>query len=209
MDTAASRLTDSLIHELQSGFGSSINVVRFRVCQLCAEIMFGMGEIDAQILQKMQDALVDRLQDKDVSVRVQAAIALCKLVPIVDDLDLIELLKNTMTDPSPDVRHAIIITIPVNVTFLPGILVRTRDTVDRIRKAVYHEVLGKHLGARFGKGPTHPTQLSLDQRAMIVTNGVRDRDENVQAAACLLMGAWMDKVAEELLDDGEDGNRDR
>uniref|UniRef100_A0A0W0F282 Nuclear condensin complex subunit 3 C-terminal domain-containing protein n=1 Tax=Moniliophthora roreri TaxID=221103 RepID=A0A0W0F282_MONRR len=205
MDTAASRLTESLIHELRSGFGSSINVVRFRVCQLCAEIMFGMGEIDAQILQEMQDALVNRLRDKDISVRVQAAIALCKLVPIVDDLTLIELLKHTMTDPSPDVRHAILATIPVNVTFLPEILERTRDTVDRIRKVVYHEILGKHLGARFGKGPTHPMRLSLDQRVMIVKNGVRDRDQNVQAAACLLMGSWMDKVAEDLADDDEDG----
>ena len=101
---AASRLTSHLIKHLLRGFNAKDKNVRFRSTQFVAVLITGLGELEwvtaylqgDPILiglrcsdgdyQAMREALLIRANDKEASIRVQAAVALCKLQD-KDELD--------------------------------------------------------------------------------------------------------------------------
>ncbi|EEB95490.1 hypothetical protein MPER_05534, partial [Moniliophthora perniciosa FA553] len=78
IDSATSRFTERLVEFLLKGFGAKDKSARYRVVQICAEIVISLGELDEDLYMKMRRGLLERLNDKEISVRVQAAIALCK-----------------------------------------------------------------------------------------------------------------------------------
>lgn len=60
-------------------------------------------------------------------------------------------------------------------------------------------------------GLAHPRVLSIAQRNLIVRNGLGDRETSVRAAACSLLGRWVDivNIKAELVDTKlEDGTVD-
>src|SRR6266571_8068840 len=98
--------------------------------------------------------------------------------------------------PLSDVRRAVLVNVPVSKETLPAVLERTRDTDTNMRKAVYDSVLAKNVvqGDEKVVGPTHPRALRIQQREMIVKNGLGDREPSVRAVAASLLATWVDAV---------------
>ncbi|TFK38229.1 nuclear condensing complex subunit [Crucibulum laeve] len=204
-DTTASRFTAHLLKFLLKGFESKDKIVRYRVLQTVAEMVSHLGEIDEDIYTSLRAALMDRVSDKEASVRVQAVIGLSKLCGSEDPAEVEEgetvldvLLDTLAHDTAPDVRRAILMNLTPNATTLPHILARTRDTDPTIRKVVYGTVLKDNLmqgEEEKTMGPTHPRALTILQREQIIRNGLGDREPSVRAAASALLGLWADIVA--------------
>lgn len=75
--------------------------------------------------------------------------------------------------------------VPVTPSTLPSILSRTRDVDANIRKLVFSSVLEQL---------EHPKQLTIEQREIIVKNGLGDREPSVLAAAQKLISDWCDAL---------------
>lgn len=110
--------------------------------------------------------------------------------------------------PLSDVRRAVLVNVPISAETLPVVLERTRDTDTNMRKAVYDSVLAKNVlqGDEKVVGPTHPRVLRIQQREMIVKNGLEDREPSVRAVAASLLATWIDVVeidSESANNDGE------
>ncbi|PFH49328.1 hypothetical protein AMATHDRAFT_147847 [Amanita thiersii Skay4041] len=211
-DTTASRFTARLLTFLLKGFVSKEKSVRYRVLSTVAEMVSHLGAIDEEIYMDLRTALLDRMTDKETSVRVQVVIALAKLAGSEDpseitegELLVLDVLIDSLThDPSPEVRRAALLNMPLNEFTIPHILDRTRDTDVPMRKLVYSAILERnttlddedHKDAQKGSsmhiGPTHPRVLKIAQREIIVRNGLGDRDPSVRAAAEALLGTWID-----------------
>ncbi|KAF8636938.1 hypothetical protein AX17_003189 [Amanita inopinata Kibby_2008] len=255
-DTTASRFTARLLKFLLKGFLAKEKIVRYRVLCMVAEMVSHLGAIDEEIYTSLRAALLDRISDREPAVRVQVVISLSKLVGSEDPSEVVEgeatvldiLLDMLAHDPSPEVRRAVLLNIPLNPVTLPHVLARTRDTDLTMRKLVYSAILEHNAtldeddhkdaqkfrtkeenelaaaghdedtkpevsildevgetakaGARKRStqaktkyiGPTHPRALTIEQRELIVRNGLGDRESNVRAAAEALLGTWVDVV---------------
>ncbi|KAF5378891.1 hypothetical protein D9615_006988 [Tricholomella constricta] len=205
-DTTASRFTARLLNFLFKGFSAKEKSVRFRVLQTVAEMVSHLGEVDEDIYTQLRLSLMDRVNDREASVRVQVVVALSKLSGSEDPSEVEEgeptaldvLLDILEHDSSPEVRRAALLNIPVNPTTLPQILSRTRDTDTTLRKLVYSAMLEKNLivGEDSAMGPAHPRACTIAQRELIIRNGLGDRELSVRNAAASLLGKWVDVVGE-------------
>ncbi|KAI9060469.1 hypothetical protein FKP32DRAFT_1605341 [Trametes sanguinea] len=150
-----------------------------------------LGEIGEDLYTGLRSTLLDRLRDKEPTVRTQAVIALSKLSfsQAEDPVDLDEgepTILETILDAMADD------TSPPHT--LPALLARSRDVDAPIRKLVYSAVLEKYCtppdldGGRATVGFTHARALTIAQRETIVRNGLSDREESVKAAARNLLG---------------------
>ncbi|EIN04773.1 hypothetical protein PUNSTDRAFT_75992, partial [Punctularia strigosozonata HHB-11173 SS5] len=154
---------------------ASHKAVRYRSVRVVAEMVSHLGEIEY------------RIQDKEAPVRVQAVIALSKLCgsETPDDLDdseeltAIDLVEVLAHDPAADVRRAALLNLPLTPANVSPILARTRDTDPLIRKVV---------GRGRSRCPCDPRALTIEQRELIVRNGLGDREGSVRAAAARVLG---------------------
>ncbi|KAG8932901.1 hypothetical protein FRC01_011776 [Tulasnella sp. 417] len=189
-ETTASRFVALLVKHLLRGFQAKDKNVRLRVLQCVAEMISSVGEMDEELYLALHSALLERIRDKENSIRVQAVIALAKLQgenpeemeeeeQSVSDV-LIDVLQH---DPSPDVRRAALLNIAASKVTLDAILSRTRDQDTTIRKILYAHVLA---------GLPHPQLLTIAQREEVVKNGLKDRESSVRTAAGRLVGGWVD-----------------
>ncbi|KIM49317.1 hypothetical protein M413DRAFT_438505, partial [Hebeloma cylindrosporum] len=201
-DTTASHFTAKIINWLLSGFTAKDKNVRYRVVQSVAEMVSHLGEIDEDAYKTLRTALLDRINDRETSIRCQAIMSLAKLCisegpEDFEDVSMVEVLLDTLAyDPSADVRRTVLLAIPINPHTLPRLLERTMDTDVTIRKLLYSAVLEKRttLGGDDGPkafGPTHPRILSIAQRELIIRNGLGDREPQVRAAAASLLETWV------------------
>ncbi|KAG8985209.1 hypothetical protein FRB93_006052 [Tulasnella sp. JGI-2019a] len=200
-DTPASRLVTALIKHLLRGFQAKDKNVRYRVLYCVAEMISSIGEIDEELYLTMRSALLERVRDKEVAVRVQAVVSLGNLQE-GDNPEELEEGEQSLTqvlvdilqyDPAPDVRRAALLNITATKDSLEAILSRTRDQDTTIRKILYAHVLS---------ALPHPKFLSIAQREEVVKNGLKDREPSVRAAAGRLVGTWVDLLGgglEELL----------
>ncbi|KAI5479984.1 condensin complex subunit 3 [Pseudohyphozyma bogoriensis] len=78
-DGPSTRLVSQLLAFLLKGFLAKNKVVRFRAVQLVALLINSLGEIDDESYQNLKAALLNRIRDKESSVRMQAVVALSKL----------------------------------------------------------------------------------------------------------------------------------
>ena len=78
-DTPASRLANVLLKHLTKGFPTKSKHVRYRTCQLVAQLISTLPEIDEDLYATLQAGLAQRVRDKEVNVREQAVLALAKL----------------------------------------------------------------------------------------------------------------------------------
>ncbi|OSD02558.1 hypothetical protein PYCCODRAFT_1367188 [Trametes coccinea BRFM310] len=207
-DTTSERFLNQLVRFLLKGCVAKDKVVRFRVIQCIADTIAHLGEIDEDLYTDLRSTLLDRLRDKEPTVRTQAVIALSKLSFSEDPSELeegeptiLETILDAMAyDTSPEVRRAALLNVPLSPQTLPALLARSRDVDAPIRKLVYSAVLEKYCtppdldNGRATVGFTHPRALTIAQREMIVRNGLGDREETVKAAARNLLGVWVDVV---------------
>ncbi|KAG8741938.1 hypothetical protein FRC10_002249 [Ceratobasidium sp. 414] len=196
-DTPASRFVTYLLRYLLQGFMAKDKNVRYRSVHITAEMVSGLGEIDDDIYEMLRSSLLDRAQDKETFVRLQAAIALAKLQRGENEQDeerevylsdvLIDMLQH---DSAPEVRRAALLNLAPSQKSLTVILSRTRDVDTTLRKIVYHHVLSN----------LKPQLLSLAQREEIVSNGLGDREPSVRGAAARMIGTWVDAKEGDLIE---------
>ncbi|KAF5386531.1 hypothetical protein D9757_005916 [Collybiopsis confluens] len=205
--TPAARFTERVVCKLLiNGFSAKEKVARYRAVHLCSELVFSLGEIDDKVYYDLRNKLLERINDKETSIRSQAAIALCKFYGIDEPTELKErkldslselLFESLAYDPQPEVRRAILCNLPINRTPITHILQRTRDVDDNVRKMVY-AVLARDLStqgedeAGLTMGFTHPRALKIEERELIVRNGLGDREDVVRSAAANLIEKWVE-----------------
>uniref|UniRef100_H0WSD6 Nuclear condensin complex subunit 3 C-terminal domain-containing protein n=1 Tax=Otolemur garnettii TaxID=30611 RepID=H0WSD6_OTOGA len=159
---------------LQSHEANS-NAVRFRVCQLINKLLGSMPEnaqIDDDMFDKINEAMLIRLKDKIPNVRIQAVLALSRLQnPKDDECPVVNayaaLIEN---DSNSEVRRAVLSCIAPSAKTLPKIVGRTRDVKEAVRKLAY-QVLAEKF---------HMRALSIAQRVTLLQQGLNDRSDAVK-----------------------------
>ncbi|WVQ85926.1 hypothetical protein IAT38_008094 [Cryptococcus sp. DSM 104549] len=200
-ETYSSRFVIKLLRHLLAGMEAKDKNVRFRVTLLTVSMINGLGEMDDDLYILLRKSLLERVRDKEASVRVQATLGLAKLQSgeDVDDLEegeeplgevLLDLLRY---DPAAEVRRAALYNLPCNPTTLPHILARTRDVDPILRRTVY-------AGSLSAEALPDPRILSIAQREEVVRNGLGDREGSVRKAAAGMLAGWVDMVEDDLLE---------
>ncbi|KAL0960147.1 hypothetical protein HGRIS_011782 [Hohenbuehelia grisea] len=219
-DSFASRCTARILKFLLPGFLAKDKTARYRVVQIIAEMVSHLGEIDADIYAELHSALRERVFDKEAAVRVQAVIALSKMVGSEDPDELedgeptaMDLLKDALCDPAAEVRRAAMLNLPV-WEGLDSILTRGRDEDVTNRKLVLKILKDNAFlppdDDQLGKqqmGPTYPRRLTIAQREEIVRNGLGDRDASVRSATGDLLAIWVECLSG-LCDSAADGQEE-
>ncbi|XP_032772098.1 condensin complex subunit 3 [Rattus rattus] len=163
------------------------SAVRFRACQLINKLLGNMPEnaqIDDDLFDKINEAMLIRLKDKIPNVRIQAVLALSRLqdpkdhdCPVVDAY--VTLIEN---DSNPEVRRTVLSCIAPSAKTLPKIVERTKDIKDIVRKLAY-QVLAEKV---------HMRALSIAQRVLLLQQGLSDRSDAVkQAVQKHLLQGWL------------------
>ncbi|TRM63723.1 nuclear condensing complex subunit [Schizophyllum amplum] len=188
------RFIARLLNWLLMGFGAKNKVTRWRVVQIVSETIAHLGELDEDMYTKLRQGLLARVWDKENPVRVQATIALSKLIGTDDADELPEgeptilqtLIEVLTTDPAPEVRRAALLNIPLLTDSTPAILARSRDIDALTRKLVFSAVLAGKLN--------HPRLLTIAQREEVVKNGLGDREPGVRMAAAKMVTGWFERM---------------
>ncbi|XP_059131833.1 condensin complex subunit 3 isoform X2 [Peromyscus eremicus] len=163
------------------------SAVRFRVCQLINKLLGSMPEnaqIDDDLFDKINEAMLIRLKDKIPNVRIQAVLALSRLQdPKDDDCPVVDayvtLIEN---DSNPEVRRAVLSCIAPSAKTLPKIVGRTKDVKEAVRKLAY-QVLAEKV---------HMRAMSIAQRVLLLQQGLNDRSDAVkQAVQKHLLQGWL------------------
>ncbi|NWI92815.1 CND3 protein, partial [Pitta sordida] len=163
------------------------HAVRFRACQLVNKILGTMpenAEIDDDLFDKINEAMLVRIEDKFSDVRIQAVLALSRLQDPNDENCPVVDIYNTLlqSDLNSDVRRAVLSCIAPSARTLPAILSRTMDVKEAIRKLAY-EVLAEKV---------HMKALSIAQRVKLLERGLKDRSDAVkEVMRKKLLQAWL------------------
>lgn len=177
--------------------------VRYRATQVVSQILGVLSAIDDELYSAIRNELIRRLHDKVPAIRLEAVIALGRIVEseMDDDQDekdsdsdsdyeaglLEKLLDVLQNDSNADVRRALLLNLPITPTTLPYLLERARDRDAPTRRALYSRLLPKLGDFR---------HLSLSMREKLLRWGLRDRDEKVrQATARLFSERWIEDCA--------------
>ncbi|KAK2115541.1 hypothetical protein P7K49_006167 [Saguinus oedipus] len=163
------------------------NAVRFRVCQLINKLLGSMPEnaqIDDDVFDKINQAMLIRLKDKIPNVRIQAVLALSRLQdPKDDECPVVNAYATLIeNDSNSEVRRAVLSCIAPSAKTLPKIVGRTKDVKEAVRKLAY-QVLAEKV---------HMRALSIAQRVMLLQQGLNDRSDAVkQAMQKHLLQGWL------------------
>ncbi|ODV92637.1 hypothetical protein CANCADRAFT_90069 [Tortispora caseinolytica NRRL Y-17796] len=202
---AYAQITDDLLAFLIHGVNAKLKNVRFRSIQLIACIVSTLNEIEDSLSRVLASELIDRLQDKEATIRVQSVLALSRLqIDISEEEDdedydnelgrLVtdKLLTLLYSDPSPEVRRAVLLNLIRTKQTLPYLLERARDESDLNRKWVFTRVLRQIPDFRM---------LSITMREKVLKWGLTDRDSGVKDTAVkLLANNWMENVDGDLME---------
>ncbi|NWX45798.1 CND3 protein, partial [Steatornis caripensis] len=171
---------------LLESHNANSHAVRFRTCQLVNKILGNMPEnaqIDDDLFDKINEAMLIRLKDKFSNVRIQAVLAMSRLqdpkdenCPVVNVYNI--LLEN---DSNSEVRRAVLSCIAPSARTLPKIVGRTMDVKEAVRKMAY-EVLAEKV---------HMRALSIAQRVKLLQQGLNDRSDVVKGVMKKLLQAWL------------------
>ncbi|KZT61424.1 hypothetical protein CALCODRAFT_506217 [Calocera cornea HHB12733] len=184
----------------EKGFEAKDKSVRHRCVQPVALMISSLGELDEDVFMTLREALLERARGKEPAVRVQAVVALSKIMAGETDEDVADgeqsvqdvMLDVVRHDPSAyvllnfewsEVRRAALLNTPASPTTLPDLLSRTRDTDTTVRRLVYTAVL-----------PTlpNPKVMSIARREPAIRNGLGDREESVRRAAGKMVASWVE-----------------
>uniref|UniRef100_A0A8C9MEE5 Non-SMC condensin I complex subunit G n=1 Tax=Serinus canaria TaxID=9135 RepID=A0A8C9MEE5_SERCA len=181
---------------LLESHNANSHAVRFRTCQLVNKILGNMpenAEIDDDLFDKINGAMLIRLEDKFPSVRIQAVLALSRLqdpkdkdCPVVNIYSM--LLEN---DLNSEVRRAVLSCIAPSERTLPKIVGRTMDVKEAVRKLAY-EVLAEKV---------HMRALTIAQRVKLLQQGLNDRSDAVkEVVKKKLLQAWLQVTEGDVLE---------
>ncbi|NXD20422.1 CND3 protein, partial [Spelaeornis formosus] len=172
------------------------HAVRFRTCQLVNKILGNMpenAEIDDDLFDQINEAMLVRLKDKFPSVRVQAVLALSRLQDPKDENCPVVNIYSTLleNDSNSDVRRAVLSCIAPSERTLPVIVGRTMDVKEAVRKLAY-EVLAEKV---------HMRALTIAQRVKLLQQGLNDRSDAVkEVMKKKLLQAWLQLTEGDVLE---------
>lgn len=182
--------TESILSHLVTLCRCADKAVRFRSCQIIAGILNGMSqeaEVSDEVWESIQEVMLERLADKAPPVRLQAVRALARLQEADDEGDFsrdeitLSLQSVLATERNKDVRKAVLASLAVCDHTLEGIVSRTADVNDDVRRVAFIIISGK----------VPFDVLSISQRIRIVTRGLNDREKKVRVAAMETFERWM------------------
>jgi condensin complex subunit 3 len=189
-----------LINHLRKGIHAKDKNVRMRSCQLIAVTISRLGEISDVLYEGLTEDLLRRIYDKEAPVRLQAALALCRLQGADDEDEsgrsmdettklLVSVLQH---DPSAEVRRAVLFNLQKSRQTLPFLLERAWDVHPTNRRCVYSRTMKEIGDFRL---------LSIGMREKILQWGLQDRDSTVRAAATkMFVGSWLEKSNNDLVE---------
>ncbi|KAJ1893423.1 chromosome condensation complex Condensin, subunit G [Kickxella alabastrina] len=199
-DTVSSRFVECLIKYLLQGFQAKEKMTRMRCCQIVAMSVTNLGAIDEVLYFDLIKQLTERIRDKEAPIRVNAAIALTKLQSTdsseADNEDGSDSVTDTLitlmhSDPSAEVRRAVLLNIEKNPTTLPFVLERARDVDPTNRKCLFLKVMP----------PIDYHLLSIEDRERLLVAGINDRDPGVKRACVRMIGeSWLTFSGQNLLE---------
>ena len=175
--------------------------VRYRATQIVSQILGVLTTIDDDLYKVIRHELIKRLRDKVPAIRLEAVLALGRLVENEmeeedeeEDSDddvapglLEKLLDVLQNDTNADVRRTLLLNLPIAPKTLPYLLERARDRDGPTRRALYSRLLPSLGDFR---------HLSLSMREKLLRWGLRDRDEKVRkATARLFREHWIEDCA--------------
>ncbi|PPQ63212.1 hypothetical protein CVT24_005757 [Panaeolus cyanescens] len=231
-ETHATRFTARLLSFLREGISSKDKNVRYRVLQAIAEMISHMGGIEPDVFKRLKAELLERTNDKEADIRIQAVISLANLsdadnseddsdsdsdddddTPSIQD-SLVQILAR---DPSSEVRRVTLMNIPINEHTFPHVLARMRDTSPTVRKALYSVILEERVKPQADPkwqcqvNYLHPRCLTIARREKIIRNGLRDTESAVKRATESLILTWLNLFDEkdDLLPRTHDGSREQ
>ncbi|XP_019408832.1 PREDICTED: condensin complex subunit 3 isoform X2 [Crocodylus porosus] len=180
-------LLNYLINFLLESHNANSHAVRFRACQLVNKLlenMPGNAQIDDELFDKINEAMLIRLKDKFPSVRIQAVLALSRLQDPKDENCSVVNVYNTLleNDTNSEVRRAVLSCIAPSAQTLPKIVGRTMDVKEVVRKLAY-EVLAEKVPMEI---------LSIAQRVKLLQQGLNDRSDAVkEVVKKKLLQSWL------------------
>ncbi|NXT42441.1 CND3 protein, partial [Pelecanoides urinatrix] len=180
-------LLNYVFNFLLESHNANSHAVRFRTCQLVNKILGNMPEnaqIDDDLFDKINEAMLIRLKDKFSNVRIQAVLALSRLQDPKDENCPVVNIYNTLleNDSNSEVRRAVLLCIAPSARTLPKIVGRTMDVKEAVRKQAY-EVLAEKV---------HMRALSIAQRVKLLQQGLNDRSDAVkEVMKKKLLQAWL------------------
>ncbi|XP_039920394.1 condensin complex subunit 3 isoform X1 [Hirundo rustica] len=191
-DSSEEREEDNLLLNyvfkfLLESHDANSHAVRFRTCQLVNKILRNMpdnAEIDDDLFDKINEAMLIRLKDKFPSVRIQAVLALSRLQDPKDENCPVVNIYSTLleNDSNSDVRRAVLSCIAPSKRTLPIIVGRTMDVKEAVRKLAY-EVLAEKV---------HMRVLTIAERVKLLQQGLNDRSDAVkEVLKKKLLQAWL------------------
>ncbi|KFQ44327.1 Condensin complex subunit 3, partial [Nestor notabilis] len=189
-------LLNYVFNFLLESHNANSHAVRFRTCQLVNKILGNMPEnaqIDDDLFDKINEAMLVRLKDKFSNVRIQAVLALSRLQDPKDENCPVVNIYNTLleNDSNSEVRRAVLSCIAPSARTLPKIVSRTMDVKEAVRKLAY-EVLAEKV---------HMRALSIAQRVKLLQQGLNDRSDAVkEVIKKKLLQAWLQMTEGDVLE---------
>lgn len=221
-DDASNQISSSILLAILPFLCAKDKTVRYRATQITSQILGVLQAIDDDVYKVVRHELIKRLRDKVPAIRLEAVMALGRLVESeMEDEDeeqdsdgdfapglLEKLLDVLQNDTNAEVRRALLVNLPATPKTLSYLLERARDRDGPTRRALYAKLLPRLGDFR---------HLSLSMREKLLRWGLRDRDERVRkAAGRLFRECWIEncaatelqKSAEDQEGQGEEGEKE-
>ncbi|XP_019381983.1 PREDICTED: condensin complex subunit 3 isoform X1 [Gavialis gangeticus] len=142
------------------------------------------AQIDDELFDKINEAMLIRLKDKFPNVRIQAVLALSRLQDPKDENCSVVKVYNTLleNDTNSEVRRAVLSCIAPSAQTVPKIVGRIMDVKEVVRKLAY-EVLAEKVPMKV---------LSIAQRVKLLQQGLSDRSDAVkEVVKKKLLQSWL------------------
>ncbi|RKP22888.1 armadillo-type protein, partial [Syncephalis pseudoplumigaleata] len=186
-ETITERLVAYLIRRLLPGLNAKDKNVRFRVCQLLALVVGFVGELDEDLFEMFLRGMLDRVRDKEPSIRVQAVLALAKLQHAATPIMIL-----TVPTRASDVRRAAVLNLACDEATCGDLLKRSRDIDAITRRFTFVKPMSNIGDFRM---------LSIEQREQLIKSGLSERDASVKSACItMLLYQWLPHADNNLLE---------
>ncbi|ETI20146.1 hypothetical protein G647_08180 [Cladophialophora carrionii CBS 160.54] len=200
-DDASNQISSSILLAILPFLCAKDKTIRYRATQITCQILGVLQAIDDDLYKVIRHELIKRLRDKVPAIRLEAVMALGRLVESEmeeedDEQDsdgdfapglLDKLLDVLQNDTNAEVRRALLVNLPATPKSLPYLLERARDRDGPTRRTLYAKLLPKLGDFR---------HLSLSMREKLLRWGLRDRDERVRSAtARVFREHWIENCA--------------